>query len=252
MPGAGADEAGVGSVGPRLLESLLAALDRAEVHERPFAHVILRGAIPPDLFAELRALLPATEVYLPDNPKKYGRPDGSVARVLLPLDGQGLSSLPERSRSAWGGVAAALASPELKERVFRLLARDLSRRFRVPPGRFDAIEAHPRPSLVRDFPGYWIEPHPDTRAKVVTLQLYLPSAGSPADLGTSFYRLRPWRFPRTGRFLEEFRRAPFEPGSGYAFAVGPFSWHGVERIREGSGPRDSILLFYFRDPGRRS
>jgi hypothetical protein len=246
------DEDGRRGPGPRLLDSLLAALGRAELHERPFAHALLAGAIPPDLFAELRAFLPATDVYLPDNPKKYGRPDGSVARALLPLDAEGLAPLPEPSRSAWGGVARALASPELKERVFRLLARDLSRRFRVPPARLDTIEAHPRPCLVRDLPGYWIEPHPDTRAKIVTLQLYLPSKESPADLGTSFYRLRPWSFPRTGRLLEEFRRAPFVPGSGYAFAVGPFSWHGVERIREGAGPRDSILLFYFRDPGRRS
>ena len=111
--------------------------------------------------------------------------------------------------------------------------------------------AHPRPCLVRDLPGYWIEPHPDSPAKIVTFQLYLPSEGSSADLGTSFYRFRPSRFLRTGRLLEEFRRVPFEPGSGYTFAVGRISWHGVERIRAGAGVRDSILLVYFRDPRRR-
>ena len=77
------------------------------------------------------------------------------------------------------------------------------------------------------------------------------SEKSPADLGMSFYRFRPLRFLRTGSFFEEFRRAPFVPGSGCTFAVGRTSWHGVERIREGAGVRDTILLIYFRDPGRR-
>lgn len=87
--------------------------------------------------------------------------------------------------------------------------------------------------------------------KVATLQLYLPAEESPRHLGTSFYRPAPLKFLRTGRLLEEFRRVPFEQGSGYAIAVSRTSWHGVERIPDHAGVRDSLMLVWFRDPARR-
>lgn len=237
--------------GERLLTGLLAALDRAERHERPFGHLLLEDVVSPEMHATLREKLPAPETYDPDRPQKYRRPDGTVARSVLPLDDHGIAPLPPDRRGFWADVRRSLSSPALKARVFGLLGRDLGRRFRMSPDALAGLDAHPRASLVRDLPGYWIEPHPDSPAKVVTLQIYLPSHGSPRHLGTSFYRLRPWGFLRTGRLLEEFRRVPFEPGCGYAFAVGRKSWHGVERIPDGSGVRDSLMLVWFRDPARR-
>lgn len=85
----------------------------------------------------------------------------------------------------------ALSSTALRKRLFVLLGSGLPRRLRGSPGGGDGLEAHPRVSLVRDLPGYWIEPHPDSPVKVVTLQLYLPAEGSPRGLGTSFYPLPP-------------------------------------------------------------
>lgn len=237
--------------GERLLGGLLTSLDRAERHERPFGHLLLEDAVSPAMHASLRDRLPSPEAYVPDRPGKYRLPDGSVARAVLPLDDKGLAPLPPEARGFWADVRRSLSSQALKARLFGLLGRDLGRRFRVGPDALAGLDAHPRASLVRDLPGYWIEPHPDSPAKVATLQIYLPTAESPRHLGTSFYRLRPWGFLRTGRLLEEFRRVPFEPGRAYAFAVGRTSWHGVERIPEGAGVRDSLMLVWFRDASRR-
>ena len=140
----------------------------------------------------------------------------------------------------WTEVSSALVSTELRESVFALLGRS-------------PVAGHPLPSLVRDRPGYWIEPHPDSPAKLVTVQFYLPAGSGQERLGTSLYRLRPWDLgnllaKRTP--LVEFHRFPFLPGRGYAFSVGLISWHGVERIPEGAGVRDSILLIYYRKAER--
>jgi hypothetical protein len=235
----------------RVRAGFRAALDRVQVQARPFAHFALEGALPADVHEEALARLPGDDLYRADNPDKYRLPGGQVARGTLALDDPGLAA--SGHGPFWAAVSGALRAPEVRERVLALLARDLCRRFRVPPARLSGVPAFPSALLVRDRPGYFIEPHPDSPAKVATVQVYLPRDSSQAFLGTSLYRLRPWNVRNwlaTGRPLQEFHRFPFVPGGGYGFAVGAFSWHGVERIPEGAGVRDSLMLVYYRDEKR--
>jgi hypothetical protein len=223
------------------------------VQQSPFAHFAVCGAFADDVYAEMLARLPDDSAYLPDNPRKYALPDGSVARGTRPLGPEGLEALPPSSRRFWAEISAALQSGDVREQVLGMLAPDLARRFRVAPEAVAGIAAHPRPLLVRDRPGYWIEPHPDSPAKVATLQFYLARDGSRSSLGTSLYRLRLLGLANwwaTGRPLQEFHRFRFEPGHGYGLAVGRWSWHGVERIPPGAGVRDSLMLVYYEDPRR--
>jgi hypothetical protein len=237
----------------RVVSGLIDALGRATVQARPFAHFAVAHAFADDVYADMLSWLPDDDAYRPDNPRKYALPDGTVARGTRSLGPHGLETLPSASRAFWAGISAALQSEAVRERVLAMLAGDLSRRFGVTPDTVRHISAHPRPLLVRDRPGYWIEPHPDSPAKVATLQFYLARGGSHSSLGTSLYRLRPWRIANwwaTGRPLEEFHRFRFEPGSGYGLAVGRWSWHGVEKIPSEAGVRDSLMLVYYRDPSR--
>src|SRR5690606_16679427 len=108
-----------------------------------------------------------------------------------------------------GGVAAALASREFQTALFGKLSVGLARRFGVPRDQTAGIQATPQPALYRDLPGYEITPHPDTRRKIVTMQLFLPRDDARPYLGTCLYRrrLRPLEglFSWRGRF-ERFKQ----------------------------------------------
>lgn len=250
---------------------LVKAFADVRLDRDPFSHVYLENAFPPDFYSVLLDALPDTGLYTPDNPRKYAqtaarpRPPSrasslvegllhvSSSRYTLPLNEGGLARLPEPIRALWTGVAAALRSPELKAQIFARFADELSGRFRTDRTALDRIEAHPRPTLIRDFSGYWIAPHPDTRAKIVTVQFYLARDHSQRDLGTSLYRrhlLNPRNLLSLKNMFQHVRQMEFLPNSGYAFAVGRHSWHGREAIPETSGERNSILLFYYRDASR--
>ena len=68
-------------------------------------------------------------------------------------------------------VASALR--EKLDEGFRIRARRSGESWPVP--------MHPRPVLYTDLNGYAIKPHPDTRRKVLTMQIYLPSDDSQRD-----------------------------------------------------------------------
>jgi hypothetical protein len=246
---------------------LLTTLAAARVDPDPFSHIALGGVFPDELYDDLLANLPPIDHYYPDNPKKYGRaaarigeqarPDGLDApqscRYLLPLSDDNVARLPEPAQALWGGVQRALMSDDVRRAIFNLFADDLCRRFRTPPDGLASLAAYPRPSLVRDLSGYWIEPHPDSPAKIVTVQFYLARDARQQALGTSLYRRHlfdPRNLLSLEHLFEKVRQMPFLPNSGYAFPVGRRSWHGREEVPEALGERHSLLLFYFRDPSR--
>lgn len=245
--------------------SLVAALDRARLEREPFSHIYLRDAFPSHIYAEMLDRLPPLDAFRPDNPAKYGAaarefhatPDRGPAplscRYTMPLDEGHLARLSEAQRVLWTGVSAVLRSAELKARVFAAFAADLCRRFRTDESGLERMEAHPRPTLIRDLSGYWIAPHPDSRAKIVTVQFYLARDDSQRALGTTLYRrrlLNPRVLLSLSNLFEPVRRLEFLPNTGYLFPVGFRSWHGREQVPAGAGGRNSILLVYYRDPSR--
>lgn len=245
---------------------LVTALDRARIETEPFAHVYLRDAFPPHVYDGMLEALPPLDAFRPDNPAKYGanarKFHGAAAggaqapvscRYTMPLDAAHLAHVSEAHRSVWTSVSAALRSQQVQARIFKLFAADLCRRFRTDEAGLARLEAHPRVTLVRDLSGYWIEPHPDTRAKIVTAQFYLARDRSQQTLGTALYRRRIFH-PRVLRSLsnmfEPIRQMDFLPNAGYLFPVGRRSWHGREEVPAGAGERNSILLVYYRDASR--
>jgi len=100
---------------------------------------------------------------------------------------------------------------------------------------------YPIPILTRDVPGYFIDVHPDTHWKGMTIQFYLPPDNAIEHVGTAFHK-------RTDedRF-EKVSQMAFRPNTGYAFAVGEHTYHSVETLGPEVQTRDSILLTYFVD-----
>ncbi len=211
------------------------AVRRSALRTFPFPHARLEDVWPSDVYPLLLASLPPETWYRDDNPAKYGRADGRSCRQVLPL-----GALPEPS-PLWTAVNHALTSSALHAAVCARFGLRANRRDGRP-------RSAARPTLVRDLPGYWIEPHPDSRAKHVTLQFYLAADHSQETLGTTLYRLRPFRMAAwLGRvpFMEAVDRLPFRPNSGYCFPVSWRSFHGVDHLPAGAGVRHTLMNTYY-------
>lgn len=95
-----------------------------------------------------------------------------------------------------------------------------------------------KPVVYRDSDGDQIKPHPDTRKKVVTMQLYCPTYNSQEALGTTLYQASLKGLFHVGSYcLEPVKTIPFLPTAGYAFVVfkayhslTKMSWHGRPQI----------------------
>jgi hypothetical protein len=201
---------------------------------------------------------PSADRYSPLDASKYHNENGVSTRDVFSLGAEQLAGLPTSKRELWSAIADALAAPELKALVFRKLGTDLAARFGIAKSDVENITSFSKPSLFRDLDGYEIAPHPDGRAKIVTMQLYLPRDRSQLELGTALYRRRfhslsgiySWH----GRF-EKVKQFVFAPNTGYAFAVsnslGKKSWHGRESLPAGGGARNTLLNIYFAENNRK-
>lgn len=222
-----------------IIGHLVASIERTPLVTSPFPHVNFESAFPARVYEAMLASPPPTGLYEPADMRKYGRPDGRCSREVLDLL-PALGRLPDGQRALWSAVHAALASPALR--------RAVCARLRV------AERGFPVPRLVHDLPGYWIEPHPDSRTKHVTMQFYLAAEGGRERLGTLLYRLRPFRpgvWLRGEHVMQKCGQLPFRPNSGYAFGVRWNSFHGVERIADDEGDRHTLMnIYYHREQQR--
>jgi hypothetical protein len=121
----------------------------------------------------------------------------------------------------------------------------------VPESEVSELAGFSRPTLYRETEGFEIAPHPDTRKKVVTMQLYLPADHSQLGLGTALYRhkLLALPFGNWRRRFVKVKQFAFQPNSGYAFVVNNTltkkSWHGREELPAGAGVRNTLLSTFY-------
>lgn len=231
---------------------LIQRIEQTKAIEEPFGHMYLENVFPQDLYAELLRSFPSQEIYQHAAERHYGK--GGYVRAFYCLSQEGLTRLSGPGADLWRGVAAALTSPELKQAVYDRLSNDLAFRFGVPRTQVRELPGFARPTLYRETQGFEIPPHPDTRKKVVTMQLYLPEGRDQLDLGTALYRRRllGWPFGAwQGRF-EKVKQFVFAPNSGYAFVVNNKitrkSWHGREKLPDGAGVRNTLLTTFYETP----
>lgn len=207
---------------------------RMQALDLPFRHIEMREVFPPDLYRELLAALPSDSAYSdPSNHRDSALPDGTNARLYFHFD-VGLERVTPPQRAALERARDFLMSPALAAQVFAALEPGLRLRFGE---QWNAQPLKPKLFLVRDVRGYQILPHPDTAAKVVTLQIYLPADDSLLPYGTSLYE-------RAGAGFRKVKTLPFLPNTGYAFAVHNHSWHGVDKI-EVPVVRNSLMLIWY-------
>jgi hypothetical protein len=230
-----------------LIAHAVASIEAADHFSLPFPHIVFRNFFPAELYNDLLQSIP-TEGYDPIT--------GTGTRMALRLYGENVEKIDPDLRNLWAAISATLTSKDV-ERAIRIKLHDgLEIRARgdkvADP---DELKLVAKPVLYRDRDGYQIKPHPDTRKKVVTMQLYCPADASQQALGTTLYRASLKGLLHPGSYcLEPVKTIPFLPNLGYAFVVlkayhslAKMSWHGRPPIQTAQ-PRLSILnTFYINE-----
>ena len=147
----------------------------------------------------------------------------------------------------------AFGASSLKRAVYEKVSTGLAFRFGMAESDVNQLDGYALPELFRELSSYRIKPHPDTRRKVVTMQISLPCDNSQRQLGTEFYKrsLNPLTMLREPRGFDIVKCTPYLPNSAYCFSVlnkvSWKSWHGRSTLPANSGIRNSILNIWYQN-----
>jgi len=234
----------VRNLADELTAHAVASVEAAEHSSFPFPHIVFRNFFPADFYRDLVRSVP-TEGYDPII--------DTGTRMALRLYGANVEKIDPALRPLWSAVSTMLTSKMLERAIRNRLHDGLEIRARGDRvAGADDLKLVAKPVVYRDSDGYQIKPHPDTRKKVVTMQLYCPTDASQEALGTTLYRASLKGLLHVGSYcLEPVKAIPFLPNVGYAFVVlkanhslTNMSWHGRPRIKTDQ-PRISILNTFY-------
>lgn len=226
-------------------------IESAVAEDHPFPHVFIADFFPPTVYCRILSERPDETFYQPFNYEKHATTAGNSTRNHFPLTARSIGRLDEPACEFWTAIRNALRSSEVRQATFTKLRRGLAFRYGIDPGRAAQLPGFAYPELFHETTGYYIKPHPDTRRKVVTMQVVLASDDSTPELGTQFYRrsFNPLTLLREPRGFELAQQAPFLPNFAYAFAVlntlSLKSWHGRTTLAQGSRERHTLLNIWY-------
>lgn len=235
-----------------IVRHMIRSVEQSRPDDSPTPHAIVEEFFPTSVYEQLLDGLPAADAY---HPMGYDGSTDDPNRFRFALDNVSLESLDPEQRNVWLAARGALASEGLRLAIYQKLSGGLSHRFgwgadEVP----DRAPGYAKPELYRELSGYTIKPHPDTRRKVVTMQVCLSRDDSQRALGTEFYRrnLSPAAWLREPRGFDVVKTAPFVANTAMAFVVlntiSKRSWHGRSHFPEELGVRNSILNIWYAQP----
>ena len=224
-----------------LIAQAVGSIEAADYSARPFPHIFFRNFFPADFYRDLVRNIP-TQGYDPIT--------GTGTRMALRLYGENVEKIDPELREMWAAASAMLTSKEVEDAIRVKLHDGLEIRARgdKAAGAHD-LKLVAKPVVYRDSDGYQIKPHPDTRKKVVTMQLYCPADNSQEALGTTLYKASLKGLLHVGSYcLEPVKTIPFLPNVGYAFVVlkayhslSKMSWHGRPPIATSYAARARTL-----------
>ncbi|HVT29401.1 MAG TPA: hypothetical protein VHE81_15405 [Lacipirellulaceae bacterium] len=237
-----------------IVDHLVRVVETTPLLSEPFPHFVVQGFFPSDVYRRMLSSLPAPNEYEPFAYEKHHQQNGESNRRRFQMTNVWLERLPAQNREFWFSIRSALGSEELKRAAFGKLAPGLAFRYAVPAATAKSLPGYALPELFHETKGYSIKPHPDTRKKVVTMQIALPHDDKQNAMGTEFYRrtANPLALFREPRGFEIVKRMPFLPNTAYAFSVlNTFtlkSWHGRTEIAGECGQRNSLLNIWYEKP----
>ena len=76
-----------------------------------------------------------------------------------------------------------------------------------------------RIEYIADRKGFWLKPHLDIPEKLMTMMLFINTYNESEKLGTDFYDIN----------MKLVKTVPYKHNTGYFFASGDNTWHGLEK-----------------------
>jgi hypothetical protein len=236
----------------RIVNHMLARVQAEQMLSDPFPHMQMRSLFPDDVYARMLAELPPLDQYEAFHYHKHHTETGESNRKRFRFDNECLLKLEGKRQGLWLAVRSALGHPKFKAAVFGKLAEGLAFRYGCQAAAAGELSGFALPELFRETKGYSIAPHPDTRKKVVTMQIALAGDRSQESFGTEFYRrsFQPAHWLREPRGFETVKTMPFLPNVAYAFVVLNSlrlkSWHGRSTLASsGEAVRVTILNIWY-------
>ena len=223
------------------------SIEAADHSASPFPHIVFRDFFPADFYRDMIRSVP-TQGYDPIT--------GTGTRMALRLYGENVDKIEPSLRPAWAAVSAMLTSMPVEQAIRNRLHDGLEIRARGDKvARPEDLTLVAKPVVYVDRDGYQIKPHPDTRKKVVTMQLYCPADDSQEALGTTLYQASLKGLFHVGSYcLEPVKTIPFLPNVGYAFVVlkayhtlTRMSWHGRPQIHTDRDRVTILNTFYVNE-----
>ena len=177
-------------------------LNRCTTYSDPFPHWELESPFTEGLIKELN------DVDISDAPRSF---DGTRAadaggdgidgklRVFLESD---------NSKNLSNGMSLIddLRDKDVIESIQEKIKKNLSNSFI-------------RIEYISDRKGFWLKPHLDIKEKLMTMMLFINTYDESEKLGTDFYDID----------MNLVKTVPYKHNTGYFFASGNNTWHGLEK-----------------------
>ncbi len=204
------------ATGIRTAEWFASAWARADKKASPYRHWLLNAALP-DAAAKAIADLPIPAPVIDDT---LGRRDShNSTRSFFSVENRAQFDVCE-------DVAAAFQHPS----TVSLLETGMGVSFK---------DCFLRIEYCQDTDGFYLEPHTDIGAKMITLSVFLSQGPGSEDWGTDIY----------DNTRKHIGRAPAAFNQGFAFVPAADTWHGVEKRNFGA-VRRSIIINYVKPEWR--
>ena len=196
---------------------LVSCFDASRVSAEPFRHWLLSDILPVEICDGIDAL-PVRPPKIEDTGGK--RETHNSSRLFFGSDNR-------RRHPVCGSIAAGFQSAATVGRIERLCEVELR------------DKSHLRIEYCLDTDGFWLEPHTDIDAKLVTMLIYLST-----ELGSDA-----WGTDILDANLNLVAVAPYRRNAGLIFVPGPDTWHGFHR-RPINGVRRSLIINYVKPEWR--
>ena len=177
-------------------------LNRCTTYSNPFPHWELDSPFTDELINELN------DVNISDSPRSF---DGTRA---ADAGGDGLDGKlrvfleSDNSENLSNGMELIedLRDKDVIESIQDKIKKDLSNSFI-------------RIEYISDRKGFWLKPHLDIKEKLMTMMLFINTYDESEKLGTDFYDTD----------MKLVKTVPYRHNTGYFFASGNNTWHGLEK-----------------------